>query len=477
MVKRGRSKVVDDAELLPHDTKREKRSDSKVGILNLKAASPEQAELSTIPVLYSQAVHLKIWAIANKALLYTSPPSLFPEYTEPGGSGYVYRDAAFWTSGFFPGSLYLLLERMRKHSHILRQACEANTSLPHVLSVEFACRWWTENLHTNATLLGTHDLGFLVMPWARPAVEMLNDARSLQTIVTAARTLAARFDARVGCLRSWDVCETKVYSFSDTSKDFLVIIDNMMNLDLLFYAASKTNDVTLYETARSHALKSQQAHVRSDFSTTHVINFDPTTGKIKQRLTNQGMAHESCWSRGQAWAIAGFVETFLWTREETFLDTARGCADYFLRRLPASKIPPWDFDASAQSCQPPDTSAAMIAAYGMLLIHKALVSRGERQSPYLVYALQIAEAVCKEHMNQPASGKKVYEEVKTVEKDIGVKEVRLEVSIGSGDTILNGATINNFEHAPRRWANHGLVYADYYFMLFGNKLLELGFLP
>ena len=250
-----------------------------------------------------------------------------------------------------------------------------------------------------------------------------------------------------------------------------------MNLDLLFYAASKTNDATLYEAARKHALKSRESHIRSDFSTTHVINFDPVTGQIKERLTNQGMAHESCWSRGQAWAIAGFAETFHWTREDPFLDTAKGCADYFLRRLPHSNIPPWDFDASTQGCQPPDTSAAMIAAYGMLLIHHALISKGERQSPYLSHALEIAQAVCKNHMNQDASAVEVCEEMRRVEKDIGAQETRLDVSIGKGDTILNGATINNFEHAPRRWANHGLVYADYYFMLFGNKLLDFGYLP
>jgi hypothetical protein len=254
----------------------------------------------------------------------------------------------------------------------------------------------------------------------------------------------------------------------------------MMNLDLLFYAASRTNDRSLFEIAKAHAFKCREAHVRSDFSTTHVINFDPVSGRIKERLTNQGMAHESCWSRGQAWAIAGFAETYHWTGEEVFLQTSRGCADYFLRRLPTSRIPPWDFDAAggcAFDDTPPDTSAAMIAAYGLLLIHKAMLANGETQTPYLAGALEIASAVCRAHLNPPASAIGLCVDLKRVEKDIGAQETKLNVATGVGDTILNGATINNFEHAPRRWANHGLVYADYYFMLFGNKLLEFGFAP
>lgn len=249
-----------------------------------------------------------------------------------------------------------------------------------------------------------------------------------------------------------------------------------MNLDLLFYAAAHTNNVRLFNIARKHAKKCQNTHIRPDFSTTHVINFEPGTGHVKERLTNQGMAHESCWSRGQAWAIAGFAESYQWTKDDSFLETARGCADYFLRRLPDSKIPPWDFDApkgsSAQS-QPLDTSAAMIAAYGMLVIHKAMLAKGHTTSRYLAHALEIADAVSKKHLNAPATCSSICSNLKRVEKDIQSQETGLKVDIGFGDTILNGATINNFEYAPRRWSNHGLVYADYYFMLFGNKLLEM----
>jgi uncharacterized protein YyaL (SSP411 family) len=251
----------------------------------------------------------------------------------------------------------------------------------------------------------------------------------------------------------------------------------MMNLDLLFYAAAQTNDKRLFDVAKEHAHTSRSEHVRSDFSTTHVVNFDRRTGDVKERLTNQGMAHESCWSRGQAWAIAGFAETYGWTNDASFLETSKACADYFLRRLPDSKIPPWDFDAAQQSpddVHPPDVSAAMIAAYGMLLIHEALLASGQTDSHYLERALEIADAVCKNHMNPAATFSKQAQKLKVVEHEITQVHHKLSTETGHGDTILNGATINNFEFAPRRWADHGLVYADYFFILFGNKLLKMG---
>lgn len=251
-----------------------------------------------------------------------------------------------------------------------------------------------------------------------------------------------------------------------------------MNLDLLFFVADHTNNQAMRDAAIQHARTSARSHIREDFSTTHVVNFNPSTGVIKEELTNQGFSHTSCWSRGQAWAIAGFAETYHWTRMNEFLDTSRTCADYFLERLPPSGVAPWDFDAYSQTpaaeraSEPTDTSATMIAAYGMLLLHKAITQRGE-QSPYLSAALTMANAVSSKHLNQPARYSTRHSEIETVEH--GVIQVPEEVfaEAGRGDTIVNGATINNYEFAPRRWANHGLVYADYYYLLFGNELLKM----
>ncbi|KAH7199306.1 Six-hairpin glycosidase-like protein [Fusarium oxysporum] len=388
------------------------------------------SEFKHLEILFSPSVEMKIWAVAERSLNMPEPPTWFPEYTKPG-------------------------------------------------STEYASKWWTESLHQNGSLMGTHDLGFMICPWARLQWDLHRDPKAFDTLMTAANTLADRFSAKVGCIRSWDVCQTKVYSFTDPSKDFLVIIDNMMNLDLLFWAASEASSqadsTRFFDIAMAHARTSKEYLIRADWSSYHVANFDPSTGALKERLTNQGYSHTSCWSRGQAWAIAGFAKSYEWSGENSFLDTAKSCADYFLGRLPDTHIPLWDFDAQEESgatTQPPDTSAAMVAAYGMLLIHQSLQNRSE-PSPYLGHALRIVDSVCERHLNPGASQKQDLGTIPTVENGRATIVKCVETAAGLGDTILNGATINNFEFAPRRWADHGLVYADYFFVLFGNKLLEM----
>ncbi|CAK7212199.1 hypothetical protein SCUCBS95973_001363 [Sporothrix curviconia] len=448
-----------------------------------------QETAAELRALYAPSAEAKIWAVAAKQLHNPTPPVLLPEYTEPGGTDYVYRDRSFWTSGFFPGSLYLLLERRRKRQQLwVHQEQGSEVSIPES-TLRYACQWWTESLHANATLLGTHDLGFMLMPWARRAWELERDGRALATIITGAQTLAARFSPVVGALRSWDMCVTNIYTFREPDKEFLMIIDNMMNLDLLFYAASQTGDRSLYDKAVAHARTTMGSHIRDDGSTVHLVVFDAVTGDVTSKLTNQGYSSESCWARGQAWAIAGFAETYHWTRDPVFFDTACRCADYLLARLAERNgdgdedALPWDFDAarlSGNPDQPPDTSAALVAAYGMLLLHEVDGDKG-----YLAAALRIVATVCRAYLCPPAQFVVVRQEpLQTVDTSHsskpGISMVEtLEVDVGAGGipAIVRGATINNFEHAPRRWANHSLVYADYYFLLIGNKLLDMGLAP
>ncbi|KAF3008310.1 hypothetical protein E8E14_006310 [Neopestalotiopsis sp. 37M] len=447
---------------------------------NRSPDSEEATDLQTIPSelfndiiksLFSRETIAKIWSVAERGLHQARPPLVFPEYTKPGHTEYIYRDLDFWTSGFFPGSLYLLLERERKYR--LRVSL-SNTPILHELQLEFACKWWTENLHQNAWLGTTHDLGFMIAPWAKVAWELNRDQRAFETLRWSAKTLYGRFRQEVGLIRSWDTCVTKRYQFLDPQTEFLTVIDNMMNLDLLFYVAKHTGDRGMFNAAVQHARTTQRTHIREDNSTVHLVHFDPSNGNVCQLLTNQGYKDTSCWTRGQAWAIAGFAETYHWTHDMSFLSTARNCADYFLRRLPDSGVPPWDFDASDEDKsgkQPPDVSAAAITAYGLLLIHEALLALGET-SEYLEQALRIIGGVCTHHMNSPAAFIDHQETVPMVERTTQDVCMR-HVEIGVGDTILNGATINNHEYAPRQWADHGLVYADYYFLLFGNKLLQM----
>lgn len=360
-----------------------------------------------------------------------------------------------------------------------------DASIPHPIQLEHLCKWWTANLHQNALKRDTHDLGFMIAPWAMKAWELQRDTAAYNSLVMAAHSLANRFHATTQCLQSWDVCVTNRYSFTDPSKDFLVIIDNMLNLDLLFWAAKETSNKSLYDIALAHAKTTQKHHIREDNTTFHVVNFDAQTGNVKAKFTNQGYSDDSCWARGQAWGILGFMQTFGWTGDKSFLATAKALADYFLAHLPEDSVPYWDFTAPITETSPRDTSAAMVAACGLLLLHKALKGTpdGDR---YLREGINLVDATVSKFLNPPTLR---FETTQSTTKVLVYPEGCLGECDGDGfgkltvtnqststpcDTILDGATINNYEYAPRRWSNHGLVYADYYFILFGNMLLDLG---
>jgi uncharacterized protein YyaL (SSP411 family) len=360
----------------------------------------------------------------------------------------------------------------------------ANLLTPHPLQLEHLCKWWTANLHQNALRRDTHDLGFMIAPWAMKAWELQRDASAYNSLVLAAHSLASRFNTTTQCLQSWDACVTNLYSFIDPSKDFLVIIDNMLNLDLLFWAARETSNTMLFDIALAHAKATQKHHIREDNTTFHVVNYDAETGNVKAKFTNQGYSDDSCWARGQAWGILGFMQTFEWTGDKSFLGTARALADYFLTHLPADGVPYWDFTAPVTETSPRDTSAAMIAACGLLLLHKTLKGTPDG-GRYLRAAMDLVDATVQKFLSPPTlwlqttpslSKVLVYPEDYLNEHDgDGFEKMSVidQLTSKPRDTILDGATINNYEFAPRRWSNHGLVYADYYFLLFGNMLLNM----
>ncbi|KAL4791611.1 Six-hairpin glycosidase-like protein [Aspergillus venezuelensis] len=443
--------------------------------------------------LYGESTIVKIWNVARKALGGATPPVLYPEYTGTD-EHYVYRNLDFWTSGFFPGSLYLLHERQVIYPDFYRQNEHSTSPLPHRLHLHHLCQWWSASLHQNAGRQDTHDLGFMIAPWAVKAWELYRDPQAYSSLVLAAHSLAGRFDARVQSLRSWDECYTRRYSFTPSNQetDFLVIIDNMLNLDLLFWVARETGDRSLYNIAIAHARTSQKHHIREDKSTVHVVNYDPATGQPKKTFTHQGHSDESCWSRGQAWGILGFMQTYEWTREAEFLITGRDLADYFVKHLPEDYVPYWDFDAPVNESCPRDTSAGMVACCGLVLLYKALKDTDRTAAQhYLNSALKILEGTISKFMtpstvtcsvDTAGTALAVYPETErqtqpgwlTVSPNsTSDGEVKQQDNLEVPETILKAATVCNYEFATRRWADHGLVYADYYFLLLGNMLLEL----
>jgi unsaturated chondroitin disaccharide hydrolase len=215
---------------------------------------------------------------------------------------------------------------------------------------------WQTGLEGRKNDTSTHDVGFVIFSSFGNGYRLTGIDAYRQVVLTAAGSLATRYNAKVGCIKSWN----------GGSSDFKVIVDNMMNLEILFWASKHGGSAAWYDMAVSHALRTMTDHVRADGSTYQVVNYDPKTGAVKAKSTNQGASTESTWSRGQAWAIHGFTMAFRETGDQRFLDTARRTADYFIGHLPADLVPYWDFEAPGIPNEPRDSSAAAIAAAGLL---------------------------------------------------------------------------------------------------------------
>ncbi|KAJ5641452.1 glucuronyl hydrolase [Penicillium lividum] len=453
----------------------------------MKASLPvvDTAELME---LYSENIVAKIWRVAESYL--EEHPSLetYPEYvpeTGPHSGKYDSKPAKFWTCGFFPSSLYCILERFTKFPHrvpLPALSSDNTRSLvsPHYVQLLALCRSWSAPLHAQATRTNTHDLGFMIHP-LRMDWELTGNQSSLESYLTAADNLASRYDERVGAIRSWDQAKSQAYEIIDKENNFLIIVDSMCNMDLLFYAGHHAKNSRLTAIATRHARTVLATLIRPDASTWHVANLDqhaPQQATVKYNMTHQGFADDSSWARGQAWAILGFAQTYNWTGDVEFLVACRCLAEYFIIRLqesPAKKciwVPVWDFDdksgeTDSQGDRLRDVSAGMTAANGMLLLHQALQA-GEKEKydgrRYLDAALSIARDTIAYALDKG--------DVARLEVDGETGKVK--VPAGSWDAILRHSTANNNSNALMRYKDHGLVYADYYFLEFGNRLLRMG---
>ncbi|MEM6765460.1 MAG: glycoside hydrolase family 88 protein [Bacteroidota bacterium] len=249
-----------------------------------------------------------------------------------------------WTSGFYPGQLWQLYEVSQDER--LRKAAEK----------------WTGFIEKEKYDTHTHDLGFKIYCSFGQGYRLTEEERYKEVILQASKTLINRYNPKVGCIRSWD--------FNKETWQFPVIIDNMMNLEMLFEASRLSGDSTYYKIAYQHALTTLTHHIRADYSSYHVVDFDTLTGEVRHKHTHQGYSHESSWSRGQAWNIYGFAMTYQNTGDERFLRQAKAIADYIYSHpnLPENSIPYWDYNAPKIPNEPLDASAAAITASGLLIL-------------------------------------------------------------------------------------------------------------
>ncbi len=274
--------------------------------------------------------------------------------TDAKGAEWTTVDPSDWVSGFYPGALWYVYEYAKAEkwpdADAWRQRAEK----------------WTTGLESQQFNDKHHDTGFMIFDSYGNGHRITGNPAYPSIIVQTAKTLATRFREETGMIRSWG-------GKGDT-KDFQVIIDNMMNLELLMWAADHGGGEELRKIAISHADRTREVFFRPDGSLYHVVHLDPADGKVRRKRTAQGKADESAWSRGQTWAIYGFTYMHEATGDPKYLESAMKAADYYISHLPEDHIPPSDFQSELQGLEFKDSSAATIAAAGLLRLYPLLKS-------------------------------------------------------------------------------------------------------
>ncbi|TVZ55658.1 rhamnogalacturonyl hydrolase YesR [Lutibacter sp. Hel_I_33_5] len=270
-----------------------------------------------------------------------------PRTLNADGEMHWVRDGFDWTEGFFPGSCWYLYEATKNEKW--KNAAE-----------KFQALYEDHKYKTT-----NHDLGFIFNCSYGNGYKSTNNEAFKNVMITAADSLSTRFNPNVGAIKSWDVdggWQAK------RGWKYPVIVDNMMNLELLFKASEITGKDTYKNIAITHANTTIKNHFRENNSSFHVIDYDPETGAVRSKETAQGFANTSSWARGQAWGIYGYVVSFRYTQDQTYLDQAKKIADYIINfeGTPEDGIPYWDYHAGKIPNEPRDVSAAAITASALI---------------------------------------------------------------------------------------------------------------
>jgi unsaturated chondroitin disaccharide hydrolase len=359
-----------------------------------------RAEAQSVTGCTDQALALAEGQLTD-TLAYTST-SQFPVETNPSNANkWTLLDNTHWTSGFFPGALWFMYEKGLSNSWFTR--AQAQTSA-------------MQGQETNAS---DHDIGFKILTSFGNGYRITRDPAYMAKIQTAAQAMTTLYRPGAGVIESWPNYDSHI----------TVIIDNMMNLELLFLGAQNGGDPAWYNMAVSHALKTMQNHVRADGSTYHVVDYN-ADGTVFSKFTAQGAGTETTWARGQAWGIYGFTMTYRYTKDPQFLATAQRLADYFIANLPPDFVPYWDF--SKCCTDPRDSSAAAIAAAGLLELSNFVTLQTDKDR-YRNAALNIQSS--------------------------------LSSAVYLGDRLAtDGILLHGSANVPGGDSDKSLIYGDYYFL-------------
>ncbi|MEN7546815.1 glycoside hydrolase family 88 protein [Rapidithrix thailandica] len=289
------------------------------------------------------------------------PDSIMPRTTNTKDGSLRTSGTSWWTSGFYPGTLWYLYEASGNEQ--IKQEAIKRTA-------------YIEKEKHNK---GTHDLGFMLYCSFGNGYRLTDNEAYKEIMITGANSLSTRFDETVGCIKSWDHGKWK----------FPVIIDNMMNLEFLFWATKATGDSSYYHTAVKHADTTLKNHFRADHSSYHVIDYDPETGEVVQKKTHQGFSDESAWARGQMWGLYGYILCYRETQQPRYLDQAIHIAEFVLNHpnLPEDLVPYWDFNAVDIPKASRDVSAGSLLCSALLELSQYVDT--DKKTKYLEAAEQL----------------------------------------------------------------------------------------
>lgn len=321
-------------------------------------------------ILYSCAKEKPIGKVIDESLVFSAQqyllmndvmkekPGQLPRTLNEKGE-FVTAGPGWWTSGFFPGSLWYLYEYTGDEKF-------------KVAATEMTAR--IENEKYNK---GTHDLGFMLFCSFGNGLRLTGEESYNEVLMTGARSLSTRFRPNIGCIQSWG---------SRQGWQCPVIIDNMMNLELLLWAFNHSGDSSFYRIAVTHSDTTIKNHFRTDNSSYHVVSYDTISGKVEARQTHQGAADESAWARGQVWGLYGYTVMYRETGLERYLDQAVKIADFLIGHpnFPADGIPYWDFNAPGIPEAKRDASAGAIMASA--LIELSRYAEAGKSAEYLAVA-------------------------------------------------------------------------------------------
>ena len=293
-------------------------------------------------------------------------PTVYPRTTGKDGQ-LIATPKNAWTEGFYPGCLWYIYEHNREESW--KQSAVK----------------WTEALEPMKKLTSHHDIGFLIYCSFGNGYRLTGKEEYKDVIIEAANSLTTRFSEVTGCIKSWN------YRKAWNGKDewfYPVIIDNMMNLELLYFASKVTGDTRYAKIATTHAETTAKNQLREDYSNYHVVDYDTLTGKVHHQATCQGFSDNSAWARGQAWVIYGYTMCYRYTHNPAYLKQAERTYDFIFTHtnMPEDLVPYWDYDALNIPNEPRDVSSAAITASALYELSSATRYAGYKETADLIMA-------------------------------------------------------------------------------------------